>query len=81
MSIEQTLFGPLGKKYCLWFYVLSIIPFIAIILLVLRALYVAFSKRGGNLETLLAIMPVVLIYLIAYFQNRLLYSMCSGIGN
>jgi len=81
MDVLQSLFGPLGKKYCIWFYILSVIPFIAIVLLIVRALYVAFSKRGGNMETLLNILPVVLIYLIAYFQNRLLYSMCSGLAN
>ena len=81
MDVLQSLFGPLGKKYCLWFYILSVIPFIAIVLLVIRALYVAFSKRGGNVDALLNILPVVLIYLIAYFQNRLLYSMCSGLSN
>jgi len=81
MDVLQSLFGPLGKKYCIWFYILSVIPFIAIILLVVRALYVAFGKRGGNMETLMNILPVVLIYLIAYFQNRLLYSMCSGLSN
>jgi hypothetical protein len=80
MDVAQTLFGPLGKKYCIWFYILSIIPFIAIVLLVARTLYISFSKRGGNLESLFTIIPVVVIYLIAYFQNRLLYSMCSGLN-
>ena len=74
--VFNVFFGPLGRKFCLWFLALSIIPFIALVLLVLSSLYLALvKKRSVNVY---GVLVASIGYLILYFQNRLLYSMCSG---
>ena len=76
-SALQTLFGPLSRKYCIWFYWLSILGFVLLILAIVGALVGTFSKKIG-FGVLYAAIPSAIAYAIFYFQNRLLYSMCSG---
>lgn len=73
----QNLFGPLSKEYCLYFYILSIIGMVFLILIVLFALFVGITKRKG-FEFYVQMMSAALAYGIFYFQNRLLHSMCVG---
>lgn len=73
----QNLFGPLSKEYCLYFYILSIIGMISLILVVLSALFIGISKRKG-LDFYVQMMSVAIAYGIFYFQNRLLHTMCMG---
>lgn len=76
-STMQNLFGPLSKEYCLYFYILSIIGMVFLILIVLFALFVGITKRKG-FEFYVQMMSAALAYGIFYFQNRLLHSMCVG---
>lgn len=76
-STMQNLFGPLSKQYCLYFYVLSIIAFIFIMLILLSALFVGITKRKG-IEFYSSMLVAAATYGIIYFQNRLLHSMCVG---
>jgi hypothetical protein len=69
------LFGPLDRKYCLLFYILTILAFIALVLFVLSGLYIGISKRKGIEYYFLALF-IGLFYAFNYLQNRLLYSMC-----
>ena len=72
----DTLFGPLGPQYCLYFYYLSIFGFAFFILFVISSLWVGISKKLG-FKFYSNMIVISLIYFIFYFQNRLLYSMCS----
>lgn len=74
--VFNVFFGPLGRKFCMWFLALSIIPFIALVLLILSSLYLVLVKRRS--VNMYGVAAASLGYLILYFQNRLLYSMCSG---
>ena len=76
-NLADTLFGPLGKDYCIYFYYLSVIGFILLTLLVLSTLATGITKRKG-IEFYLQMLSVAIGYLIFYFQNRLLHSMCVG---
>jgi len=73
----QNLFGPLSKQYCLYFYFLSIIGLVFVVLIVVTALFIGITKRKG-LDFYLATLSGALAYGILYFQNRLLHSMCVG---
>lgn len=78
MNNLNNLFGPLGKEYCYYFYVLSLFGLVALILLIISTLVVAlFGKNsaGFNMQMLVA----VVAYGILYFQNRLLFNMCKGV--
>jgi len=74
-DLNDKLFGPLSKKYCIYFYYLSVIGFILLLLVLVSSIYIALVTKKSGIFTYQMIM-VALGYLIFYFQNRLLYSMC-----
>ena len=71
------LFGPLSKEYCVWFYILSIVGFIWLVVFALTSIAIGITKRKGG-DFYFHAFAVALGYGIFYFQNRLLYTMCSG---
>ena len=76
-NFMDTIYGPLPKDYCLYFYLLSIVGFISMVFTLLVALFIGITKKKDFTFFLKATMAV-LAYGILYFQNRLLYSMCVG---
>lgn len=70
------IFSPLGNKYCVWFYYLSVIGVIFIIMTIISGLYVGLKTKKG-FDFYYLIFMTSFIYFIFYFQNRLLYSMCQ----
>jgi hypothetical protein len=73
----QSLFGPLSKDYCLYFYILSMVGFFLLVLLCITTLMVGISQRQG-IGFYLQMLTGGIAYAIFYFQNRLLHSMCVG---
>ena len=76
----NTLFGPLDRRYCDYFYFLSIIGFVLLAVLLVTSIVVGISKRKGA-DFYMQTISVALGYAIFYFQNRLLHSMCAGTMN
>lgn len=76
-SVIQTLFGPLSHKYCLWYYALMVFAFISLLMFLVLSLYVGISK-GMKMSYYFSLLIPVSLYLLQYFQLRLLYSMCSS---
>jgi len=76
----NTLFGPLDRKYCDYFYLLSIMGFVLLVVLLVSSLLVGITKRKG-VDFYMQSISIALGYAIFYFQNRLLYSMCAGTMN
>ena len=75
-DMMNKIFGPLDSKYCDYFYILSVIGFLLLVVLVTSSLFVGISKRKG-IDFYLGMIGVSFGYIILYFQNRLLYSMCT----
>lgn len=74
-TINDQLFGPLDRKYCLYFYYLSVFGLILLVFLIISSLYIILTtKNSGIFGYQMAMMSVG--YAIFYFQNRMLYSMC-----
>lgn len=71
------LFGPLSRDYCVWFYFLSVLAFISVLLFLIPAVYRGIVSKK-DIWYYLGVLAVSFMYGMAYFQNRLLYSMCSG---
>jgi membrane-bound ClpP family serine protease len=71
-----SLFTPLDRKYCDWFYYLAVIAFIFMVLTLLGLVFALFSKKGIRGEIVGGAIYTALMYAIFYFQNRLLYGMC-----
>ena len=76
-NIMNTIYGPLPKDYCLYFYIISVCSFIAMIFILILALFIGITKKK-NISFYLQALMGALAYGIFYFQNRLLYSMCIG---
>jgi len=72
----QTPFAPLNREYCDYFFYLTVINFIILLYILLSAVYVFFfsKKSDGFFNIILVALPTF----VAYFTNRLLYSMCVG---
>jgi len=77
MNYIDTLFGPLSKQYCVYFYFLSIFGFILLAVFIISSIFVGLSKRKG-VDYYMQVVGIALGYGIFYFQNRLLHSMCVG---
>jgi len=71
------LFGPLGKEYCIWFYFLSVLAFISLLLFLVPAVYKGITSKK-DIWYYLGVLAVALMYFFSYLQSRILYSMCSG---
>jgi asparagine N-glycosylation enzyme membrane subunit Stt3 len=76
-SLENYLFGPLDKRYCLLFYIFSILGFFAFFV-ALVGVVVSFARGTKKLtatEVFFVVYSLLMSFLV-YLQNRLLYSMC-----
>ena len=75
MDISE-LFAPFkNHDLCLWFYFLSIAGFVLLIFAIISGIYFGITQKK-NASFYMSILFVSMWYLIFYFQNRLLYSMC-----
>jgi len=71
----MTLFGPLDKSYCDYFYYLEITFFVVFLFMAGVAVKTIVTKKKCDP---LQLFLVVLQPLMMYFVNRLYYSMCVG---
>lgn len=76
MNILDTLFGPVSKKYCSLFYYLSVWSFVLYIVAVIVMLAWGISHNKDFFYYITSV-AISIVYLLVYFQNRLLFSMCS----
>ena len=71
----ETLFGPLTKEYCEYFYILEVIFFIITAIMTFIVLKSLVSKKPMALDKAITLIANPLLI---YFINRLYYSMCVG---
>lgn len=76
MNVLDTLFGPVSKKYCSLFYVFAVICFLFYIMAVLACITFGIKHGKGPLFYVISFF-VTSVYAFGYFQNRLLFSMCT----
>jgi hypothetical protein len=74
-SLNDVLFGPLGSQFCLYFYILAVVAFVMMALVILGFVISLFSKKF-DVKLILSTLSVAGTYALAYFVNRLLYTMC-----
>lgn len=68
------IYGPISKKYCLYFYLLQVI-FVVLFLLALLTV-VVLLVYGKRYDIIITLVYLSILYLVMYLQNRLLYNMC-----
>jgi hypothetical protein len=73
----NSLFGPLGRDNCVYFYFLSILFFISFIIILLLFLF-TIIKNPKYLNKQLVLNTIFgLVYtILPYYVNRLMYSIC-----
>lgn len=77
-TIAASLFGPLGKNYCSYFYYVSAFSFLLLIMAILSFIYmVLFSKVRSSFMMINGLTTIFTLFM-GYFTNRLLYTMCQG---
>jgi fumarate hydratase class II len=57
--------------------VLSVLAYLAFVFIVIGTIIMAVSQGKFDLKFIVPMMITALVYFVAYFQSRLLYSMCS----
>jgi hypothetical protein len=72
----NTLFGPLSGEYCLYFYYLSIFSMFLFVLAVIVG-FINGIRREKSLGFYVSVVGAALMYLVSYFVNRLMFSVCS----
>lgn len=75
----NSLFTPLlSKNYCSWWYTLSLVNLLLIVIILLVFLFTLFSKDKETRKHSFPMLYSVVVMFITYFQSRLLYGMCLG---
>lgn len=77
-NIMDLIYGPLGKEYCMYFYYLSIIGFVFMFIILITLIISIIKSKKVDQAVAMQSFTVALVYFIFYFQNRLLYSVCSN---
>ena len=76
MSLENYFFGPLDKRYCLLFYIFTVLMFIVFVFgLIGAASQFLTNKKMSSTEMYLTIYSLLATF-ISYLTYRLLHSMC-----
>jgi hypothetical protein len=71
------LFTPLDKKYCDYFYYLSVITYCFFIFMILSLVWgLIFHSKKFDLYICLNSISLIISFFLSYFVNRLMYSMC-----
>ncbi len=73
-QINDIFFSPLGKEYCAYFYIVSVIIFAMLVIALITSLITIIKSKKKTNPALLITNLFTLA--LVYFQNRLLYSMC-----
>lgn len=77
-SLFDSLFGPIDKSYCVWFYFLSVYFYIFFILAIIMFIMTALSTKKNDWKLYYYMFVVCAGHFLLYFQNRLMHSMCVG---
>ena len=78
-KFHDLFFSPLGKEWCLYYYVLLVIAFLGFLITLVSAFISVFgAKKFTATGFLKNSFGPVLTSLIVYFLSRLTYSICVG---
>lgn len=78
MDLMARVFGPVDKGACVYFLIMSIIFFVAMLFLLLNELvFLVRNLSKFNLRMLVNGLMLLFNLFLVYFVNRILYNMCS----
>lgn len=71
-------FGPLDKSNCVYFFIISVIFFILLVISIFGNLFVLIKDyKKLDFKTITGGVVMTFNIFLAYFVNRLLYGMCT----
>lgn len=77
-NFMSAYFGPLDKSSCVYFLIMTIVFFIALIILFLNEIrYLIMNLNKLDFRKLTSGIIILFNIFLAYFVNRLLYTMCT----
>lgn len=77
-NFMSAYFGPLDKSSCVYFLIMTIVFFIALIILFLNEIrYLIMNLNKLDSRKLTSGIIILFNIFLAYFVNRLLYTMCT----
>lgn len=78
-NLQDLFFSPLGKEWCLYYFILLVFSLIALVITVITSIMSIFSAKKLTVNGFFknTIVPI-LSSLIIYFLSRLAYSICVG---
>jgi hypothetical protein len=78
MTDFMSFFGPLDKSACVYFLIISVIFFISLLLILSsEIIYVVQNFNKLNFKMISSGIIILFNIFVAYFVNRLLYTMCN----
>lgn len=77
-NLMQTFFGPLDKGSCVYFLIICGLFFISLVIILFSEILFAI-KNFGKLNFKVVSNGILILFniFLAYFVNRLLYTMCT----
>jgi hypothetical protein len=77
-GLNQTFFGPLDKSACFYFYFLSLFFFVVLLFVLFKeVVYVFKNYKSLGIKNVVTGLLVLFNIFLAYFVNRLMYTMCN----
>jgi len=74
-GVVNNLVGPISDKYCVYFYILSVLAIVFFAIIFIGIVYTGVTKKLGFAFFFLSLLYSTQ-FLLVYLQNRLLYNMC-----
>jgi len=74
----NTLFSPLGKEWCLYYFFILVFVFIVSLIAVFSSLMEVINLKKKSFSSIIVTLLPIVTYAILYFQSRLIYSICLG---
>ena len=74
-GVVNDLVGPISEKYCIYFYILSVLAIVFFAVIFVGIIWTGVTKKMGFSFFFLSLLYSTQ-FLLVYLQNRLLYNMC-----
>jgi hypothetical protein len=77
-KLISTYFGPLDNRSCYYFFIISVIFFVSFLILLLgEIVYIIRHYNRMDFRVISSGLIVIFNTFLAYFVNRLLFTMCN----
>jgi hypothetical protein len=82
-DVMDALYSPLGKKWCMFYYILAVIMFISFTIVFIGAFSKLVSNTGSSslrvfLTGVVGVLLIGMPLFLGYIQARIMYSVCDA---